>query len=238
MTEEIVTYRGYDIKIVRDEIMDNPREMDEHLGTMVCFHRRYRLGDEDHEFSSPEDLEKFLEYGENYKDIFEFLDDFPEVLNLEIDESFTPFYLPMYLYDHSGITVNTDGFGCPWDSGQVGYIFITREDAAEAWDEVSDVEELEARAIKCMKAEVEQYDYFLRGEVYGFVIETEDPTFDILDSCYGFYGDPERSGLLDEAKSFIDHHIAEKQKKRGAKLKELIRNGVPLHHREHILNNI
>ena len=27
--------------------------------------------------------------------------------------------LPLYLYDHSGITMNTCGFSCPWDSGQV-----------------------------------------------------------------------------------------------------------------------
>ena len=25
--------------------------------------------------------------------------------------------LPLYLYDHSGITMNTTGFSCPWDSG-------------------------------------------------------------------------------------------------------------------------
>ena len=31
--------------------------------------------------------------------------------------------LPLYLYDHSGITMNTGGFSCPWDSGQVGWIF-------------------------------------------------------------------------------------------------------------------
>ena len=31
--------------------------------------------------------------------------------------------LPLYLYDHSGITMNTTGFSCPWDSGQVGWIY-------------------------------------------------------------------------------------------------------------------
>lgn len=31
--------------------------------------------------------------------------------------------LPLYLYDHSGITMNTCGFSCPWDSGQVGWIY-------------------------------------------------------------------------------------------------------------------
>ena len=26
---------------------------------------------------------------------------------------------PLYLYDHGGITMNTTGFSCSWDSGQV-----------------------------------------------------------------------------------------------------------------------
>lgn len=37
--------------------------------------------------------------------------------------------LPLYLYDHSGITMNTTGFSCPWDSGQVGWIYASKEDA-------------------------------------------------------------------------------------------------------------
>ena len=38
------------------------------------------------------------------------------------------FYLPLYLYDHSGITMNTGGFSCSWDSGQMGWIYATKED--------------------------------------------------------------------------------------------------------------
>ena len=34
--------------------------------------------------------------------------------------------LPLYLYDHSGITMNTCGFSCPWDSGQVGWIYADK----------------------------------------------------------------------------------------------------------------
>lgn len=36
-------------------------------------------------------------------------------------------YLPLYVYDHSGVRLNTTGFSCPWDSGQVGWIVATRE---------------------------------------------------------------------------------------------------------------
>jgi len=39
----------------------------------------------------------------------------------------THIILPLYLYDHSGITMNTTGFSCGWDSGQVGYIVMSYE---------------------------------------------------------------------------------------------------------------
>ena len=34
------------------------------------------------------------------------------------------FYLPLYLYDHSGITMSTGSFCDSWDSGQVGFISV------------------------------------------------------------------------------------------------------------------
>ena len=42
-TEE---YKGYTIKIEHDDYPDNPRDWD-NAGEMVCWHRRYNLGDEE-----------------------------------------------------------------------------------------------------------------------------------------------------------------------------------------------
>jgi hypothetical protein len=41
---EEMEYKGYKIKIVFDEDIWSPRDWD-NLGTMVCWHRRYKLGD-------------------------------------------------------------------------------------------------------------------------------------------------------------------------------------------------
>lgn len=68
--------------------------------------------------------------------------------------------LPLYLYDHSGITMNTTGFSCRWDSGQVGVIYCTREQADKLgapWDKVEEQ----------LKVEVEVYDQYITGDVYG-----------------------------------------------------------------------
>ncbi len=35
--------------------------------------------------------------------------------------------LPLYLYDHGGITMRTNPFSCPWDSGQVGWIYAPKK---------------------------------------------------------------------------------------------------------------
>jgi hypothetical protein len=51
-TEE---FQGKTIKVSYDEDAESPRDWD-NLGTMVCFHRRYNLGD-DHKHSTPEDAQ-------------------------------------------------------------------------------------------------------------------------------------------------------------------------------------
>ena len=69
---------GYVIELHVDSDPENPRQWD-NMGEMVCFHKRYDLGDKDHGFT-PETL---LEY---VKD--------PNVVSL-----------PLYLMDHSGLTM-------------------------------------------------------------------------------------------------------------------------------------
>ena len=89
--EEVVG--NYKIKIIPDSEPMNPREEFDHLGTMICFHRRYTLGDK-HNMS----LEEAQEFFYGSKDVIG---------------------LPLFLYDHSGITMSTSVFSCPWDSVQV-----------------------------------------------------------------------------------------------------------------------
>ena len=73
-----------------------------------------------------------------------------------------------------------------WDSGQVGFAFITRETALKEWGGKRLTKAVIDKAEACIRSEVETYDQYLRGDVYGYVIEDEDG--DTLDSCWGFYG--------------------------------------------------
>jgi len=92
--------------------------------------------------------------------------------------------LPLYLYDHSGITMNTHGFSCPWDSGQVGWIYADKAMVEKEYGKVMP-EELE-KVRQVLEAEVKEYDYYLTNQCYGFQLFKEDVE---VDSCWGFLGE-------------------------------------------------
>ena len=166
------------VKVVSEDYPESPREAWDNLGTMVCWHGRYNLGDE-----------------QPRQDPEEYLADLPE----------GAIVLPLYLYDHSGITMSTSGFSCAWDSGQVGFIYVTKERIIAEYGDNS--EESRNKVTACLQSEVRVYDYFLTGNVWGYVIEESPPECECcgaekepehVDSCFGFYGDDlEYMGMLD-----------------------------------------
>lgn len=91
--------------------------------------------------------------------------------------------LPLHLYDHSGITMSTGSFSCPWDSGQVGYIYALPDTIKKEWGEGKDAAD---KARQYLENEVKEYDQYLTGDVYYYTIENEDEN--LLGSCGGFYG--------------------------------------------------
>jgi hypothetical protein len=40
---------------------------------------------------------------------------------------------------------------------------------------------------KCLRGEVETYDMYLTGQVYGFIVKDDEG--EDLDSCWGYFGD-------------------------------------------------
>ena len=160
-------HNGHLIKIVHDEGADNPIDSDDCV-KVVAWHRSYDIGTCDN-FSSPEEFEEFCKETKVHR-------------------------LPVYLLDHSGVTVSTAPFGCSWDSGQVGWVFVTDERAKEELrpdDPDAEVPTYD----KALKSVVEEIDTWLTGNVWGYVIYKlchccGEPR-NVVDSCWGFYGDPD-----------------------------------------------
>ena len=123
-------------------------------------------------------------------------------------------WLPLWLYDHSGITMSCGARHYPyndqWDSGCVGWIVTLKEKAIselganeETWRE---------RAVACMEASVKEYDQYLTGDAYGYTLYVEEngengsPKWTEIDSCWGFFGsDILESGLAEN----VDHGLLE-----------------------------
>lgn len=173
---------GHTLSIFQDECAESPREWD-NLGTMTCFHKRYNLGDNMKNDSMLSDSSNF----DSWDALEEFL----------INERGAEVILPIYMYDHSGITINTTGFNDPWDSGQVGFIWVSKERILSEFHDVSP-NTIEI-VTNCLIGEVDTYNKYLTGDVYGYEIEDEGV---IVESCFGFYGrDIKTNGMLDNMDS-------------------------------------
>lgn len=120
-----------------------------------------------------------------------------------------------------------------WDSGQVGWIVALKDTIISETREILRDENGEPireeykhpngtstwgvksrpltdetwrkRAVEIMKSDVELYDLYLRGEVYGFKLyeydaEEDDWNLNEIDSCWGFYGeDVLENGIAEQA---------------------------------------
>ena len=226
---QTVTYRGFPIAIQHDDVPESPRAWDT-LGTMVCSHRRYTLGD--------------VQVADGAIGFLEHLDDEHGIIANRAHSTLTEadaaviknwmqkqlIVCPLYLYSHGGIIMNTTGFSCPWDSGQVGWIYVTRERVRSEYGVARISKQLERVVQDRLRAEVAVYNDYLTGDVYGFNI----PAINTPDSsCWGFYGhDHETSGLLDMARETIDGHIANVTRSHVAQRKAQIKKRAPLERRE------
>ena len=70
--------------------------------------------------------------------------------------------------DHSGLAMQTTSFNDPWDSGQVGWIYVSKEDALKEFGGEKMIGAIREKAEDLMRSEVAAYDSYLRGECYGF----------------------------------------------------------------------
>lgn len=196
------TVVGY---IAHDHDPSSPRE-DDNFGTMICWHDRHDLGDE-HSHKEPDDLWKEIIGDDVFEAIEEkynaesnkwhedhpeekygskahmaMIDDAEKRRRAEVMEMVekVAIVLPLFLYDHSGITMSTRRAGQyadRWDSSAIGWIYVTHEKALENWscktlDAPVDYHDSKPpkpcleRALDLLEAEVEEYDKYIMGETY------------------------------------------------------------------------
>lgn len=259
------------VRVCHDVDPEDPRWWD-NVGTMVCWHNRYTLGDEQPS-GTPEGF--VAELATRHDDVLSWLHDIHDTFDLGMEDvrnelrrvienvrlgyltrgflasewamyreaqkvmkdidarirsTLAEHYvmLPLYLYDHSGITMNTGGFSCPWDSGQVGFIYVEWEKAVREYgltdERFPSLADKVERVNEALRTEVKVYDQYLRGDVYGFEVETgvvvtktwpdgsteREIDWGHGDSCWGFFGDdPMTNGMADHVDEELHEALRE-----------------------------
>lgn len=200
-------YRAEVLYDTYDDDNANPRDCDGNLGEIVGWHRDYFIGDVQlnggavrvpfetargrTEFRSMRTVARYLGIARGAVCI-----------------------LPLYLYDHSGISISAGapnpfdnpvtrvdefGTGLGWDTSMVGFVYTTADRVREQcgaypyapsdWTGTPS-----AWLARALNAEVRTYDAYLRGEVYWWRVVDADG--DILESCGGYLPDVDERDSL------------------------------------------
>jgi hypothetical protein len=80
---------------------------------------------------------------------------------------------PLYAYIHSGGRLSLTPFSCPWDSGQIGLVYVAKDTAR-----------MRKHAERIAQSHVAMWNQYLAGDVWGYQIEADGK---LVDSCWGIY---------------------------------------------------
>ena len=201
MDKDVMNYRGCTIKIVQDEDAQSPDDWGNDDAFLVYDHRNFSVGRE----------------GFDPREIFESCSERKRMF-------YEGYYVfTCYAYIHSGVSLslqrnNVGWWHGNWDTSSTGFVLVKRSKENKWWHK--------CKAREVAQATVDEWNEYLSGNVYGF--QTFDAEGNDIDSCWGFYGDPD-GDVLAEAKGSIDCHIRGELKARINLIKTWIRNRVPLY---------
>jgi len=204
-----------------DETAESPLEWRERLGELACWHSRHVLGDLQ-PIREPQEwlVDLAGDVCPGWWRILgpeDELDDGPEFRELTAAEEQMVEYvlqrfalvLPLWFQDYgAGVRLHV-ARSEDWERRQIGYAWCSLKKARDWWclgqeadwgTKLQDGRTLRQAAKDVIAAEVEMYEHWLNGQVYGYVLEerSADGTWRTVDSCWGFYGDdPRTNGMAD-----------------------------------------
>ncbi len=197
------TFRGYKIRIETDDDPLDPRDRDL-MGIIGEWHSRMTFGD----FKISKDgvyRSKFPDYTKEVAiregRLWE-LEDIEQFM-----ESQGWLWKPLYMISHSGTRLSLYDPECPFDSGQVGYVYITKENIRRQLGVKLVTKPVREEAWKWVEDELNDLDNYMNGGQYRFFIE-DAPEW-MVDS-YGCY-DSEKEALVEAKGCILDYLMNEKK---------------------------
>ena len=186
MEHENIEYKGHTIVIENDPDPENPRTEWDNLSEIHCCSSRYYLGEHNHK---------------SWEDCHEAIAEHKRNGAVVID---------LYAYIHGGTRLSLASFHgrlsqghAEFDSGQSGFVVIPKKGIIENWGKKNWTKKLIDKAYDVAKGEVETFNQYLAGEVYGYNVDDYD------DSCCGYYSVED---AMAEAKSIVDYKVEEVEK--------------------------
>jgi len=102
---------------------------------------------------------------------------------------------PVYCYEHGGVSFNLTGFHCPWDSGQIGFMYRSKLGIYNDYDVKRISPKLKEKLRKNAEAELQELEDYVMGNTFLYELYKDEEE---LDSCAGFLGyDHEKNGLFE-----------------------------------------
>jgi hypothetical protein len=189
--EETFEHNGFTIRLTPDECGESPAQCGDMDRFLVGFHRDFSVQYADKSDGRYNDNAPVIKskddafwYMPKEAIVAHLLDEGydPETAQEEADAGHVPGWRVFELnaYIHSGVALSLGEFGCPWDSGQVGWVFVKEE---HGWGEIDGKLTTHEQMAQWL---VEGWNQYLSGDVWCFDIEDSDG--EILDSCGGIYG--------------------------------------------------
>lgn len=207
-------YKGCVVEICPDgEISESPNEWGDDNLFLVHYHRDFEV--------KRDEIITQNEVGALITGDLERFDDGNGYFKNEMKEIKKKYYwFPVDAYIHSGICLSlAGGFHgrLPqgherFDVSSVGLILASKKEF-----------KTKAKAEKGARGLLDTWNDYLSGNIYGFMTRDEKNDYTI-DSCCGFYGDYENSGILEEARGSIDHYVEKDQKRVVKKNREKLYN--------------
>jgi hypothetical protein len=172
--KEVVNGEVLELNVYRDLDAPNPLEDDDGvLGTVIGSNRNYSF------FTEAENIDKYQSWSEWR------INELPK--NVII--------LPVYAYSHGGITISTTPFSCPWDSGQLGFIYTTYEHIRFCYGVKRVTKKIIERATAELKEDVARLDTYLQGDIFGYELKIDN---EVIDQCGGYLAYPSHKEMVSQ----------------------------------------
>lgn len=201
--------KEYKLIIKYDDWDISPRDINDNLWIMLYSHKRYDLWDEELYNYWNSFKEDFAIYINKEFNII-YVDDYCYITEKEVDKIYkwidkNIVYLPLYLYDHSWITMNTTWFTCWFDSWQVWYIYAHVKDILKffQWNKLT--KKIKEFTLNHLKYEVELFDKYITWEYIYFLIEERNITIQDWIEYYTEWDHFDSCWLLENKKDILEH---------------------------------